>query len=605
MIQAISSTAPWPTPEATGGPSRGAGEPRGITWLTVVREGEQGVLRELADHLGWAERPAVGGEAAAGSDAALGDGHRILAGLAQEWILIDLTRAGHLSWPGARVLRPASRSAQQGLAEAAAAADFEHLLLAPVWSAPAPGRAQQCQRAWQAEPQLPLVFGGLAVTHDQHERLHDPSLWAGLPPAGFEATLGVQRARLLELDPCHGMPVELTLWQRHAPAGRNLGTPLARISAAVQEQQSARLRWDAELLAAWQLPANKELEFSVLLATHQRVELLLECLDGFARQPLRRGSFEIVVVNDGSRDGTREVLEALRLPVPFTHRSVAAGGAAAARRVGMPLCRGERILFVNDDTLPFVDTLRSHLEAHQAYAPRQVSILGTFEQPPQHLRRLLMAYLEHSNHVFGYPDFQPGQVLPGRHYYTCNASTPRAAIEAIGGFDGQFAMLAEDTDLGIRLEQAGIPLIYRPEVRALHQHLLSYADIRRRQPTVARAHARLVRKHPWLLQEFEGWRKLELLGLRSYLARAGQAQGRCEALLKTLADLDVAAIRELSPEDADLATALEVEFSALFPRISGLWWSEGFVEGFEQLHMTGFSELWESLSNGAQTCTTA
>jgi hypothetical protein len=332
----------------------------------------------------------------------------------------------------------------------------------------------------------------------------------------------------------------------------------------------------------------------------------MECLDGFARQALPRGSFEIVVVNDGSSDGTREALEALRLPVPFTQRSVPAGGAAKARRVGLPLCRGERILFINDDTIPFPDTLRAHLEAHLLYAPRPVSILGSFEQPPEHLRRLLMAYLENSTQIFGYPDFGPGEELEGRHYYTCNASTPRAAIEAIGGFDTSFYHYGcEDTDLGIRLEQAGVPLIFRPDVRARHQHLLSLADVRRRQPMVALAHVRLLRKHPWLLDAIEGWRDLTLEGLKTRLGRAAEARQRCEVVLQNLSDLDLEAIRAMAPEDDSLASELLSEFADVFPRISGLWWSEGFVKGFEQHGLSGFRELLENRQTEQSPCATA
>lgn len=604
MLQAENRSGPDPSAAQVVAPQQVGAAPsqlRGLTWLSVVREGEQSQLPALAEHLGWgADSQATEGQ---GRDPSSAPG-RWLDGLEQEWILIDLTRAGDLSWPGARSLRPASLSPQQGLGEAAQSARFEHLLLAPAWSLPAPGRAALCLRVWQAEPNVPLLYGGLGVTQGPLERLLQPRLWAATPPGGFEATLGLLRGELLALDPSHGQPFELELWQRHKAHSRWVDAPLARVSKATQESLKARLLADAELLAAWNQPAAERLEFSVLLATHQRLELLLECLDGFARQALPRGSFEIVVVNDGSRDGTCEVLDALRLPVPFTQRSVPAGGAAKARRVGLPLCRGERILFVNDDTLPFPDTLRSHLEAHLLYAPQAVSILGSFEQPPEHLRRLLMAYLERSSQVFGYADFEPGQELPGRHFYTCNASTPRAAIEAIGGFDGEFAMLAEDTDLGIRLEQAGVPLLYRPEVRSTHQHLLSYADIRRRQPTVARAHARLVRKHPWLLREFEGWRNLTVAGLRVHLSRAAEARQRCEALLQTLSDLDVEAIRSLAPEDARLAADLEAEFASLFPRISNLWWSEGFIQGFDQLGLSGFQELWETCQSETSPCAT-
>ena len=139
-----------------------------------------------------------------------------------------------------------------------------------------------------------------------------------------------------------------------------------------------RVREDHELLRLAERPLPDGPEITVLLATHERRELLLRCLERFSRQLVPPGTLELVVIDDGSTDGTAELGAALEPYVPLTFLHVEPGGASRARAAGLPRARGRLVLFVNDDTIPFPDTVRRHLEAHRELAGRRAIVLGTF-----------------------------------------------------------------------------------------------------------------------------------------------------------------------------------------------------------------------------------
>jgi GT2 family glycosyltransferase len=332
-------------------------------------------------------------------------------------------------------------------------------------------------------------------------------------------------------------------------------------------------------------------EVTVLLATHDRRDVLLECLAGFSRQLVPPGFLEIVAVDDGSRDGTADLGAALELPVPFVFlRQDPADGASRARILGMPYARGRLILFVNDDTVPFPDTVRRHVAAHAALAPRRVTVLGTFEQPEEHLHNAFMRLLEDSNYVFGYRDLQAGQELPPAWFYTCHVSVELDAVRAVGGFDPEFSHYGcEDTDLGVRLDRAGVPIVYRPECRALHRHFLPFDDIRRRQRLVAKAHVRLFEKFPEMLAEHEWWRDLTAAELVRRNAGVLPHLARIEAACRALAEVDTTMLKEAGC--GGLAKRVAERLGELFPKLNKVWWDQGFLVGFGVHGIDGFPAL--------------
>lgn len=84
-----------------------------------------------------------------------------------------------------------------------------------------------------------------------------------------------------------------------------------------------------------------KLDFSVVLPTHNRVDVLSDCLGALKRQTLSPDRFEVIVVDDGSTDGTSELCSKHKPRHEFHFVTQQNGGAGAARRLGIEHARGK------------------------------------------------------------------------------------------------------------------------------------------------------------------------------------------------------------------------------------------------------------------------
>jgi glycosyltransferase involved in cell wall biosynthesis len=91
---------------------------------------------------------------------------------------------------------------------------------------------------------------------------------------------------------------------------------------------------------------------SVVLPTHNRSAMLRDCMEnGLFRQNYDADRWEIVLINDGSKDDTEAVVKELmaRSPVPIRYFKLEGRGAAAARNFGMRAARGAIVAHIDDD----------------------------------------------------------------------------------------------------------------------------------------------------------------------------------------------------------------------------------------------------------------
>lgn len=335
-------------------------------------------------------------------------------------------------------------------------------------------------------------------------------------------------------------------------------------------------------------------ELSVILCTYNRRAILERSLASFARQDAPLGSFEIVAVNDGSTDGTRETLDAQSLPVPMTVIHRANGGLAAARNSGIAKARGRILMFVNDDTLAAPNLVTEHLAAHAAHGDQAVSVLGTFEQPLSALDNCLMRTLEVTDLVFRYGDMEAGKHYDYNRYWTCNVSTPAAAVHAAGGFDESFRRYgAEDIDLGFRLAEAGVDLVFHPKARSQHEHVLDFESLKRRQRTCASSFVRLFVKHPACLENPD-WAWLEGRAVFDLERAVDEQRSRVPALeeaARALATIDLGALDGRESGAADLVSANLQHMARLLRELNAIWWQQGFADGLMEFGFDSFDAI--------------
>jgi GT2 family glycosyltransferase len=197
---------------------------------------------------------------------------------------------------------------------------------------------------------------------------------------------------------------------------------------------------------------------SVVVPTHNRAARLERLLGALREQTAGPEEFEVIVVDDGSSDGTSEVIERALADGALRVRSVPrtdSGGPAAARNQGWQVASGELIAFVDDDCEP----------------------------APHWLDRLLAASREHPGKILAGPTtpipaeadrvgpFARTRDLPAADewFASCNIAYPRDLLQRLNGFDERFEeALGEDTDLGWRARELGVELEFVPAAAVHH-----------------------------------------------------------------------------------------------------------------------------------------
>lgn len=242
--------------------------------------------------------------------------------------------------------------------------------------------------------------------------------------------------------------------------------------------------------------------FSVIVPTYNRLPILRKCLAALEAQTLPSTDFEVVVIDDGSSDGTEELLTQYRPGFGFQYLRQKNSGTGAARRNGVAHASGEFLLLMNDDTICDRDALKQHLRVQRTYASERWAVLGNFEYPAAARKRALTRYFSVEPFMFPQVSMEEGCPYGYSHLITCNLSVRRSAVVEAGSFDSTYK-LSEDTELGIRLYERGYRVLYHPDAHAFHDHLPYPArNLVRRARVYGADYFYMFGRHPRVMREW-------------------------------------------------------------------------------------------------------
>ena len=180
--------------------------------------------------------------------------------------------------------------------------------------------------------------------------------------------------------------------------------------------------------------------FSVIIPAYNRARFLPECLESVLAQTFT--DWECIIVDDGSTDGTRElVAEYVRRDSRFRYHWQENAGASAARNAGIERARGEWIAFLDSDDWYYPDALAHFHAAASRFA--EVQIVCGYLDCHIAARDEPAISVADAFHAMTY--FRVG--MPPL-FMSCAAVTPRVIAEA-GGFSSAYGT-AEDTEFWIR-----------------------------------------------------------------------------------------------------------------------------------------------------------
>jgi GT2 family glycosyltransferase len=357
--------------------------------------------------------------------------------------------------------------------------------------------------AWRRPPRTDrrlaeVLFDRAAGAHAQAaERLflgRDPNALSA-PASWWRSVLGRELRRVITSDERRLRPELLATEVMGAFAGPLLlARSLGEARGAAQEPLSA----EAEPSTPLRVAAADDPPLTVAIASHNRRDRLAEVLRALADQTYPAELYTVVLVLDGSTDGSAEMARSLELPYELRLIEQENRGLAASRNRGARESETAIVIFLDDDVVPEQVLLAEHAAAHRS-GDETVVALGPY--PPvrrkgEDLHALVIRlwwqdYFRRRaqpGHVWTYMDFADG-----------NASMRRELILDSGGWDEDFVrgtVRRQDWEFAIRLLERGARFVDCASALAHHYIDTSLETALRNRRVEGRSDVLLGTRHP-------------------------------------------------------------------------------------------------------------
>lgn len=264
-----------------------------------------------------------------------------------------------------------------------------------------------------------------------------------------------------------------------------------------------RVSPQAEILG--QEALSEEMLASIVVSAFNQRDLLKQMISSLSRQTIAAMDYEVVVADDGSTDGTGEMLRSLQAPFHIEYHWQRNSGRASVRNLGIRHAKGDVLVFLDGDMVAHDTLVAEHLQTHAQYPDcmviGRVKLASTVPDTP--LTQLVLA----PGGDFTDALDEQGLVRPTA-CATGNLSIKRQHLERIGLFDEDFHAYGwEDVEFGVRAARAGIRIVYNPRAIAYHQDYVTNLDQHcRRVEVSARSAVILFQKYPELLGQMDMFR---------------------------------------------------------------------------------------------------
>ena len=222
-------------------------------------------------------------------------------------------------------------------------------------------------------------------------------------------------------------------------------------------------------------PTEHPVEASVVIPTYNRRDRLRGTLTALDAQT-GDTSFEVIVSDDGSTDGTLRMLERLapRLRYAIRWTRTERAGPGAARNAAIRCVRGKVVLFTDSDCVPgpgwvqsMVGCLRTEVDAVGGPVTASAGS-GWFAVAVNRIMHTWLGGMGRRWRLWG--------LVPGYRLRTGNCGITRDALDAHGGFSEAIGHYGEDAEWSERLIQSGVAVSHVKEAMVAHHECRSPSD---------------------------------------------------------------------------------------------------------------------------------
>jgi len=186
---------------------------------------------------------------------------------------------------------------------------------------------------------------------------------------------------------------------------------------------------------------------TIVIATYNRRDILERSLEYLFRQDYPKDQYEIIVVDDGSSDGTQKMVEEKNPSASLKYlKHEERRGQSKAKNLGISHAQGEVIIFIDDDVFCPPQFIRQHARFHKKYD--NVIVDG----PAINTDRTDNLFGDKKKRFLAFLDFF------GASFITSNTSCRKGSLIKAGGFDEEFGKKFgwQDRELGFRLKKMGL-----------------------------------------------------------------------------------------------------------------------------------------------------
>ncbi len=225
---------------------------------------------------------------------------------------------------------------------------------------------------------------------------------------------------------------------------------------------------------------------SVIICVYNGVHRVARAIESLAPSVVRYANYEVIVVDDGSTDGTQELVknyDDVKL-ICAEH-----GGLSKARNLGADAAIGDIFAYTDDDCEVDPDWL---FWIAKGYSEQEVDALGGPNLPP--------IPLDEDEAVVAAAPGAPSHVMlsdkEAEHIAGCNLSVRREAFFAVGGFSEVYQVAGDDVDFCWKLEKAGYKIGFHGAAFVWHRRRTSLLKYFKQQIGYGKAEALLMRDYP-------------------------------------------------------------------------------------------------------------